>query len=91
MRTLQRRLSLAVLALVATIVAARASAAPQLGGHGADLTETSVSGISSGGYMAAQFLFKSGDRGSSWRKISPDLTLNADRDTLKMMGKVVVK
>lgn len=40
-------------------------------------------------YMGAQYLFKSTDRGSSWQKISGDLTLNADRDTLKMMGKVV--
>jgi len=40
-------------------------------------------------YMGAQVLFKSTDRGSSWRKISGDLTLNIDRDTLTMMGKVV--
>ena len=40
-------------------------------------------------YMGAQYLFKSTDRGSSWQKISGDLTLNADRDTLKMMGAVV--
>jgi photosystem II stability/assembly factor-like uncharacterized protein len=40
-------------------------------------------------YMGAQMLFKSTDRGSSWQKISGDLTLNADRDTMKMMGKVV--
>ncbi len=40
-------------------------------------------------FMGAQYLFKSTDRGSSWRKISGDLTLNVDRDTLKMMGKVV--
>ena len=40
-------------------------------------------------YMAAQMLFKSTDRGSSWRTISGDLTLNINRDTLKMMGKVV--
>jgi photosystem II stability/assembly factor-like uncharacterized protein len=39
--------------------------------------------------MGAQFLFRSDDRGSSWRKISDDLTLNIERDTLKMMGKVV--
>ena len=38
-------------------------------------------------YMGAQCLFKSTDRGSSWKKISGDLTLNVDRDTLKMMGK----
>jgi photosystem II stability/assembly factor-like uncharacterized protein len=40
-------------------------------------------------YMGAQFLFKSTDRGSSWKKVSGDLTLNVDRDTLKMMGKVI--
>jgi photosystem II stability/assembly factor-like uncharacterized protein len=39
--------------------------------------------------MGAQYLFKSTDRGSSWTKISGDLTLGIDRDTLKMMGKVV--
>ena len=40
-------------------------------------------------FMGAQMLFKSTDRGSSWQQISGDLTLNADRDTLKMMGSVV--
>src|SRR5438552_493350 len=50
-----RRLSLVVLALVATLAATPARAAPRLGGHGADLSETSVSGVSSGGYMAVQF------------------------------------
>jgi len=40
-------------------------------------------------YMGAQVLFKSTDRGSSWQKISGDLTLGVDRDTLKMMGSVV--
>jgi photosystem II stability/assembly factor-like uncharacterized protein len=40
-------------------------------------------------YMGAQVLFKSTDRGSSWTKISGDLTLNVNRDTLKMMGAVV--
>ncbi|MCG6987998.1 MAG: glycosyl hydrolase [Gemmatimonadetes bacterium] len=40
-------------------------------------------------YMGAQVLFKSTDKGSSWTKISPDLTLDLDRDTLKMMGAVV--
>ena len=40
-------------------------------------------------YMAAQVLFRSNDRGSSWTKISGDLTLNVDRDTLKLMGAVV--
>jgi photosystem II stability/assembly factor-like uncharacterized protein len=40
-------------------------------------------------FMGAQFLFRSDDRGSSWRKISDDLTLNIERDTLKMMGRIV--
>ncbi|MEO7085823.1 MAG: sialidase family protein, partial [Gemmatimonadaceae bacterium] len=40
-------------------------------------------------FMGSQFLYKSTDRGSSWKKISGDLTLNADRDMLKMMGSVV--
>ena len=40
-------------------------------------------------FMGAQFLFRSTDRGSSWTKISGDLTLNANRDTLRMMGNVV--
>jgi len=40
-------------------------------------------------FMGAQFLFRSDDRGASWRKISDDLTLNIERDTLKMMGKIV--
>ncbi|MGH7667945.1 MAG: hypothetical protein ACRENQ_00500, partial [Gemmatimonadaceae bacterium] len=40
-------------------------------------------------YMGAQMLFKSTNRGSSWQKISGDLTLHIDRDTLKMMGSVI--
>ncbi|HEY4305062.1 MAG TPA: hypothetical protein VGM82_11375 [Gemmatimonadaceae bacterium] len=40
-------------------------------------------------YMGAQYLFKSTDRGSSWQKISGDLTLHLNRDTLKMMGSTV--
>ena len=39
--------------------------------------------------MGSQFLFKSTNGASSWTKISGDLTLNIDRDTLKMMGAVV--
>ena len=39
--------------------------------------------------MGSQFLYRSTDRGSSWQKISPDLTLDIDRDTLTMMGKPV--
>jgi photosystem II stability/assembly factor-like uncharacterized protein len=37
-------------------------------------------------YMGANVLFKSTDRGSSWKAISPDLALHIDRDTLTMMG-----
>jgi len=39
-------------------------------------------------YMAAQFLFRSDDRGSSWRKVSPDLTRQVQRNLLPVMGKV---
>lgn len=39
-------------------------------------------------YMAAQFVYRSDDRGNSWRKISPDLTRQIDRNTLAVMGKV---
>ncbi len=37
-------------------------------------------------YMGANVLFRSSDRGGSWKAISPDLTLHIDRDTLEMMG-----
>lgn len=37
-------------------------------------------------YVAANRLFRSTDRGDSWTAISPDLTTNADRDTLVTMG-----
>src|SRR6185503_6489630 len=40
-------------------------------------------------YMGAQYLFRSTNKGSSWERISPDLTLHIDRDTLQMMGAVV--
>jgi photosystem II stability/assembly factor-like uncharacterized protein len=40
-------------------------------------------------YMGAQMLFRSTNRGSSWQQISGDLTLDIDRDTLKMMGSVI--
>lgn len=39
-------------------------------------------------YMASQFVYRSDDRGNSWRKISPDLTRQIDRNTLAVMGKV---
>ncbi len=39
-------------------------------------------------YYAAQILFRSNDRGDNWEAISPDLTRNMDRNTLKVMGRV---
>jgi photosystem II stability/assembly factor-like uncharacterized protein len=37
-------------------------------------------------YVAANRVFKSTDRGHSWRAISPDLTTATDRDELEIMG-----
>jgi photosystem II stability/assembly factor-like uncharacterized protein len=37
-------------------------------------------------YHAAQFVFRSNDRGDSWTKISPDLTRAIDRNILPMRG-----
>ena len=39
-------------------------------------------------YYAAQRIFRSDDRGDSWRPISGDLTRGIDRNTLPVMGKV---
>lgn len=39
-------------------------------------------------YFAAQYLFRSDDRGSTWKAISGDLTRHIDRNTLPVMGKV---
>ena len=39
-------------------------------------------------YYAAQRLFRSEDRGDTWRAVSPDLTRNMDRNQLKVMGRV---
>ncbi len=39
-------------------------------------------------YFAAQRVFRSDDRGNSWRPISPDLTRQIDRNRLKVMGRV---
>ena len=39
-------------------------------------------------YYAAEYLFRSDDRGDSWRKISPDLTRQLDRNQLEVMGRV---
>jgi photosystem II stability/assembly factor-like uncharacterized protein len=38
-------------------------------------------------YFAANKIFRSDDRGNSWRAISPDLTRRLDRNQLKVMGK----
>lgn len=39
-------------------------------------------------YYAAEYLFRSDDRGDSWRKVSPDLTRQLDRNELEVMGRV---
>jgi photosystem II stability/assembly factor-like uncharacterized protein len=39
-------------------------------------------------YFGANFLFRSDDRGNSWRKVSPDLTRALDRDKLPVFGKI---
>ena len=39
-------------------------------------------------YMASNRLFRSDDRGDSWRTVSPDLTRQVDRNKLKVMGRV---
>ena len=39
-------------------------------------------------YFAANFLFRSDDRGNTWKKVSPDLTRRIDRNTLPVMRKV---
>lgn len=38
-------------------------------------------------YFAANRLFRSDDRGDSWKAVSPDLTRQLDRDKLPVMGK----
>jgi photosystem II stability/assembly factor-like uncharacterized protein len=40
-------------------------------------------------YTAAEVLFRSTDRGVTWKAISPDLTANIDREKLTMMGGLV--
>lgn len=40
-------------------------------------------------YYGSQFLFRSDDRGNSWRKISPDLTRAVDRDKLPVFGRIL--
>ena len=39
-------------------------------------------------YFAGNQLFRSDDRGDTWKAISPDLTRQLDRNTLPVMGKV---
>ncbi|HMF95748.1 MAG TPA: hypothetical protein VKE96_15715, partial [Vicinamibacterales bacterium] len=39
-------------------------------------------------YLGAQFLYRSDDRGSSWKIVSPDLTRQIDRNTLPVMGRL---
>jgi photosystem II stability/assembly factor-like uncharacterized protein len=39
-------------------------------------------------YFAAQKVFRSDDRGDTWRAVSPDLTRQIDRNRLKVMGRV---
>ena len=39
-------------------------------------------------YTASQRVYRSDDRGDSWRPISPDLTRRIDRNSLPVMGKV---
>jgi photosystem II stability/assembly factor-like uncharacterized protein len=39
-------------------------------------------------YFGAQYLFRSTDRGDNWTVISPDLTTNADRNMMPILGKV---
>ncbi|MBI3540436.1 MAG: glycosyl hydrolase, partial [Candidatus Eisenbacteria bacterium] len=39
-------------------------------------------------YMAAQRLFRSDDRGDTWKAVGPDLTRQIDRNKLKVMGRV---
>ena len=39
-------------------------------------------------YMGANVLFRSDDRGNTWKAISPDLTRALDRNALPVMGKI---
>jgi photosystem II stability/assembly factor-like uncharacterized protein len=39
-------------------------------------------------YFAANILFRSDDRGNSWKAVSPDLTRQIDRNKLPVMGRV---
>ena len=39
-------------------------------------------------YFGASRLFRSDDRGNTWKPISPDLTRQTDRNTLPVMGRI---
>src|SRR5439155_747633 len=39
-------------------------------------------------YFGSQFMYRSDDKGNSWKIISPDLTRKIDRNTLPVMGRV---
>ena len=39
-------------------------------------------------FFGSQFVFRSDDRGNSWRKISPDLTRQVNRDKQMVFGKI---
>jgi photosystem II stability/assembly factor-like uncharacterized protein len=39
-------------------------------------------------YYGAQILFRSDDRGDTWKAISPDLSRNIDRNKFKVMGRI---
>src|SRR5207237_3796175 len=39
-------------------------------------------------YFAAQRLYRSDDRGDSWKPVSPDLSRGIDRDKLRLMDRV---
>jgi photosystem II stability/assembly factor-like uncharacterized protein len=39
-------------------------------------------------YFAAQYLFRSDDRGDTWKPVSGDLTRQLDRNKLEVMGKI---
>lgn len=39
-------------------------------------------------YMASQFVYRTDDRGNTWKRVSPDLTRQVDRNRLEVMGKI---
>ncbi len=38
--------------------------------------------------MASQFLYRTDDRGNTWKRVSPDLTRQVDRNRLEVMGRI---